>query len=406
MSSDDTHKTDTHRKAPPQAEKTMLGGERTIRHEPIPAPPSPVVEVIGQGEPRATDSKKKKRRRQLPEWLPLVAAAMTFVGVIACAIVVGASVNGLRASNAFPDNMDIPTATPNATPDPDFLAPTVPAWQGTDRVTVLLLGADARPGETDRRPLTDSIMLLMLDPEENVASVLSLPRDLYVEVPGYGLQRINTAYVLGGGALAMETVEYNFGVRVDYFALVNFEAFITLVDEIGGVEVDVPAPINDPQYPAYCDSRTNCGYDPFYINAGLQVLDGETALKYARTRHGDNDFERARRQQQVLFAIRDKVVNPETFPTLVARAPTLYEAVRDSIVSDMNLDQMIQLASSAQQVERDDIRTGVIDASYTVRHFTEQGADVAIPNRARIGALLYEVFWQECIAGGCPHAGD
>ena len=189
------------------------------------------------------------------------------------------------ALNPFAAGLGLPTAVPNATPNPEFLAPTldlgnVNSWQGTEPVTVLLMGADTRPSERGNwRPRTDSLMLLMADPVNKRASILSIPRDLYVDIPGYGLYRINTAYFLGDGPLAVQTVEYNLGVRVNHYVMIEFDVFTTLVDEIGGIDVYVPRTIYDPDYP-----NMSYGYDPFYIEEGLQHLDGQTALKYVRTR--------------------------------------------------------------------------------------------------------------------------
>jgi LCP family protein required for cell wall assembly len=257
---------------------------------------------------------------------------------------------------------------------------------GPERVTVLVMGVDRRPGESTRTR-TDSMMLLTMDPVAKTAGVLSIPRDLYVEVPGYGLDRINSANVLGGGQLAKQTAEYNLGVRVDYYAIVDFNAFTTLVDEIGGIDVDVPRTINDPTYP-----DNNYGYDPFYIEAGSQHLDGVTALKYARTRHADSDFGRAERQQQVLMAIRSKVISVEMLPTLISKAPVMVGTLGDSIETDMSVDQMVRLAVSARDVPRENIRTAVIDGNYITVYTTPQGASVLIPERDKIGILMADVF--------------
>ncbi len=329
----------------------------------------------------------------------VLAVAGLFAGTLALSLIVALILRALIVSDALNPfraeaNSNLPTATPNATPNPEFMAPTLdvgnaPVWQGTDRVTVLLLGADTRPSERNSaRPRTDSMMLLMVDPQLKVAGVLSIPRDLWVDIPGYGLNRINTAYVWGGGDLAMETVQYNLGVRVNYYVLVEFNAFTTLIDEIGGIDVYVPYTIYDPTYPdmAY-------GYDPFYITAGQHHMDGATALKYVRTRHSDSDFGRAQRQQDVLFAIRERVLSLNMLPTLVQKAPTLYATLSDSIETNMTLDQMISLALLAQDIPRENIRTGVIDANYTRDYITNQGAQVLIPDRERIGPLLHEVFW-------------
>ncbi|NDJ54253.1 MAG: LCP family protein [Chloroflexi bacterium] len=314
------------------------------------------------------------------------------VGTILLGLIVALTIRAVRVSDAlnpFEEDLAIPTATPNATPDPSFLVPTVPAFTRPEKVVVLLMGADTRPSERGEvRPRTDTMILLMADPVNGRGSMLSVPRDLYVEIPGYGIHRINTAYQFGGGQLAMDTIQYNLGVSVDYFVMVEFEVFVTLVDEIGGIQVDVPTTIYDPGFP-----DDNFGYDPFYIEAGSQWMDGETALKYARTRHGDNDFERARRQQDVIFAVQEQVIRLDMLPTLIERAPALYSALSQYVRTNMTLEGMIELAIVAQDIPQEQIRSGVIDADYTTGYRTPGGASVLIPDRESIGDLLNEVFW-------------
>lgn len=274
------------------------------------------------------------------------------------------------------------TLEPAATVDLD----TIPGYSGT-RVTVLLMGIDRRPGESNRTR-TDSMMLLSLDPTTKQAAVLSLPRDLYVDIPGYGLDRVNSANVYGGGELAKQTVEYNLGVRVDRYVLIDFNAFVTVVDTVGGIDVNVPRTINDPEYPDH-----NYGFDPFYIEAGLQHLDGETALKYARTRHADNDFNRAQRQQEVLMALRAKVVSFDMLPTLLGQAPSLINTLGDSIETDMPVNQMLSLAVTARDVPGENIQSAVIDGNYITVYTTQQGASVLIPQRDKIGTLIQQLFY-------------
>ncbi|GBL19072.1 uncharacterized protein SAOUHSC_00997, partial [Anaerolineaceae bacterium] len=152
-----------------------------------------------------------------------------------------------------------------------------------------------------------------------------IPRDLYVQIPGFeGRDRIEQPPTLkamrktsgGGPALAMKTVTANLGIATDYYLRINFTAFETFIDELGGIELDIPKALDDPTYPDCC-----FGYEPFYIAAGRQLLDGKTALKYARTRKTDGgDFDRAARQQQVLLAVRDKLFDLNFMPQLLLRA--------------------------------------------------------------------------------------
>lgn len=290
----------------------------------------------------------------------------------------------------------LPTGVPVNAGEPTLIeSGAVSAWNGGSRLTVLVMGLDRRPGYTGLGYRTDSMMLVSVDPETGSAGILSIPRDLYVNVPGYAaLQRINTPMVLGeyesaggGPALAVETVQYNFGIRVHHYLVVDFEAVIALIDAIGGIEINVPYAIADYAFPDMAD-----GYDPLVLNAGLQRMDGATALKYARTRHSDSDFQRAERQQQVVFAVRDRALTDAALPGLIARAPALYGSVRRNISTDFTLDQLIQLAMIAKDIPASRIRTGVIGVDYVMGYTTEDGAQVLVPNRAMLPDLFADVF--------------
>jgi hypothetical protein len=145
--------------------------------------------------------------------------------------------------------------------------------------------------------------------------------------------------------------------------------------------------IDDPLYP---DSAY--GYDPLYIPAGLQHMDGELALKYARTRHGGSDFDRLRRQQKVIMAIRDKVLRLELLPQLLPRLPELLKTVGDAVQTDLQLDEMLNLVQLASQIEDENIKAAVIDSSMTVPTTTPNGAQVLIPIRDKIRTVVDEVF--------------
>lgn len=270
----------------------------------------------------------------------------------------------------------------------------LPTWTGTDRVTVLVLGIDERSQETGPWR-TDTIMLATLDPNNLQAGMLSIPRDLWVPIPGYDQGRINTAHFLGdlydypggGPALAKETVEYNLGVPVNYYVRVNFDGFVKLVDLIGGVDIYVEKVIDDPTYPG-----KNYDYDPLHIEPGQHHFDGEMALKYARTRHGDTDFGRARRQQQVLLAILARVSDLKLLPQLAPKSAEIYQTLQDSIKTDLAVDQILALATLAQKVDRSTIRTAVIDNSCTSPWTTPQGGQVLIPLRDKMREMRDYVF--------------
>ncbi len=268
---------------------------------------------------------------------------------------------------------------------------TLPTWTGTERVTILVMGVDERAQSDEKAWRTDTMILVTLDPVTLQAGVLSIPRDLWVEIPTMGYNRINTAHYFGdfydypggGPALAMRTVERALGIHIDHYVRLNFQAFINLIDQIGGIDIDVPETIDDPQYPDY-----NYGFDPLYIEAGQHHFYGEMALKYARVRHvGQGDFGRARRQQQVLQAVLDKISSPEMLPQLLARAPELYATAEDSVATGLKLDQIIALAQLANQVDRDTMRFAVIDENCTENWITPDDAMVLVPIRDRVRVI-------------------
>jgi LCP family protein required for cell wall assembly len=268
-------------------------------------------------------------------------------------------------------------------------------WNGTSRLNILLMGIDRRPGETGLAYRSDTMMLASFDPKSKQLGILSIPRDLYVPIPGYSApQRINSALPLGeqqragfGPTLAMQTVQVNLGMGVNAFAVVDFTALMKLVDDIGGIDVDVPEPISDYQFPSM-----DYGYDPLILSAGLQHMDGYTAQKYARTRHGNSDFDRARRQQQVLFAIRDRVLSVNSLPQLIIQAPSLYASVSQNVYTQLSLDQMIQLALWLKDLPSGNIHTGVMDEHYVSNFTTDDGAQVLVPYPGALPNLLAQVF--------------
>lgn len=264
---------------------------------------------------------------------------------------------------------------------------------GNGRTTILLMGIDRRPDE-GFISRTDTMMLLSFDPDAGTALILSIPRDLYVPIPGHGHNRINSAFVYGaagnnpaaGAGLAMQTVSELLGVTIDHYVLVDFSAFINTINLLGGIDVYVPYTIDDPQYP-----DMDFGYEAFYMPAGLHHFDGETALKYARTRSQDNDFYRAERQQQVVLAVRRKAMQLG-LSSLIGRAPALYRQVSHGIYTDLRLDEIVRLAQLAASLEGDQIQTAVLDYNYVTSHRTENGAHVLLLSAAKAAPLVSRLF--------------
>jgi LCP family protein required for cell wall assembly len=332
----------------------------------------------------------------------LIVLAGALVALVAA---IGASIYAYnRAYDYFANELTIlpeiiapPRPVIMATPRPadQFVLPE--PWNGKERVNVLVLGIDQREGDREPAYRTDTMIVLTLDPITLEAGMLSIPRDLWVPVPGFDNNyRINTANFLGdtqdypggGMALARRTVESFLGIPIHYTARINFTAFEDFVDRLGGIQIDVPEDINDPDYPTE-DYRTEL----FTLTHGLQTLDGVTALKYARTRHSSGgDFDRSRRQQQVILAIRERLKNPQVLASLIAAGPELLVQLSNSIKTDMTLDQMQQLAVLVQRVDADQIKSDVLDQRYTEFATTPDGAQVIIPVRQRIAELRESFF--------------
>lgn len=298
-------------------------------------------------------------------------------------------------------------ATPEASAESPALltpAPAIPeaelppAWDGASRVNVLLLGLDSYDGSPDRSgpARSDTMILLTLDPESRTAGMLSIPRDLWVNIPGFGYGRINTAYMNGdaaklpggGPALAMKTVEQVIGVPVHYFAQVSFSTFVTLIDLLGKIPVEVPKNIYiDPIGP---------GADEIFLSRGPHMLGGVEALAYARNRYTEGgDVDRAMRQQQVIMGIRERLLDPEIFASLVAEAPYIYSVVQDGINTNLTLDQMMRLAILARSIPEENIKRGIIDYKMMLPYsVTVNGQDQAVykPIPDKIRELRDEIF--------------
>jgi LCP family protein required for cell wall assembly len=302
------------------------------------------------------------------------------------------------SANPFQPNL---SGNPDATPGPDGQATPMPVvvtpmpWQGVERVTILLMGLDYRDWVAgEGPPRTDTMMLVTFDPLTDTAGMLSVPRDLWVEIPGFGHNRINTAYPSGeanrlpggGPALAVQTVEKAIGVPIQYFAVIDFGAFERMIDEVGGVDVLVEQEVK------ICPIGRACKI----LSPKAHLLDGAEALAYARVRKGaGDDFGRAQRQQQVALAILDRVVGLNMVPTLVTKAPALYQELSSGIRTNMSLDEMVSLGWQAVQTPKEKIARGVIAPPNMVGfHTLPTGAAVLrqVPDQIRI--LRDEIFVQ------------
>lgn len=306
----------------------------------------------------------------------------------------GGSVVGTVATTEPTQAVEV-TLEPTATPD-SLAAYT---WDDPRRINLLLLGIDQRDGVADEGYyLTDTIIIASIDPVRETVGLLSIPRDLWVQIPGYQYGRINTAnqlgdqgaYPGGGPALLSRTITENLGINIDSYVLINFNVFLSVTNLVApnGVEVCPTETIDDPDYP-------DGGYGTIHVHfeAGCQRLAAEQLLQYARTRATEgSDFDRARRQQEVILALRQEVLSAGGIVNFLTSIPSLWTELSNNYRTNLTLEQVIALGNLAQQVDTANIRTGQIDQRYTNFTTLPSGEQVLVPRYSVIRTLLQDVF--------------
>lgn len=264
-------------------------------------------------------------------------------------------------------------AGPTFWPDMDIPAPTGLLSEPKGQINILLLGSDQRPQDPSFR--TDTILLVTINPAKNTVNITSFPRDLYVYIPGWTMQRINTAMGYGGFEELALTFEYNFAVHPDHYVLVNFSSFKRIINILGGVDVDVAEPLND-QRDGYINN--------FTMPAGVQHMDGETALWYVRSRHTTNDFDRGRRQQEVIIAVFHKLISIDA----LSNAQSLYKTYNQSVDTDMTFSDIRPLLPMAANIKASRINRYYISPADVYNWVTSQGAMVLVPIRETVMEIM------------------
>ncbi len=275
-------------------------------------------------------------------------------------------------------------------PQPTAIPTPVPLLeQSDDTVNIVLLGSDGLQSDG----LTDSLIVVSVDPRTPSVSLISIPRDLYVYVPGWKMSRINTAYSHGqrvgypggGPGLIKATIEYNLGVRVHFYAQIDFTGFVKLIDTLGGVSVVVDCELHD----TFPDPEVEEGQTDVDLMPGLHHLDGKQALWYARSRWNTNDYDRARRQQRVLRGVWAQIKQLG----LLTKLPQLWDELTQTVQTDLSLDNMLWLAAVASQLDTDSaIKSRFIDGTVLQPWLTPEGAQVQLPDYDRIGPLIAEAL--------------
>ena len=259
--------------------------------------------------------------------------------------------------------------------------PTKTLKKPDEQVNILLLGSDVRPDDGGFR--TDSIIWVSLNPKGEFVSAVSFPRDLYVLIPGLGYNRINVAFQNGGFDMLANTFEANFGVRPDFYALIDFNGFKTIINNLGGIDVYAEKNLTD-----HCEKWMNktgtCSVGP-----GLIHMDGETALWYARSRYSTSDIDRGRRSQEVIKAIFNRLMSFD----VILRAPELYNSYNQYVQTDITLKTVTSMLSLASKIkENGDIRHYVIGYDQAYAWMTPNGAQVLVPDNEAIKDVMIEAL--------------
>jgi LCP family protein required for cell wall assembly len=273
-----------------------------------------------------------------------------------------------------------------ALPQPSPM-PIVGQPKGT--INILLLGNDRRPGEQVAR--TDVLLIVSIYPDVPAVSMISIPRDFYAWIPTWGLDKINTAYLRasktnypdGGPALVKATIEYNFGIPIHYYAMVDFDSYQQIVDAVGGVDIVVECPFHD----TYPDPDSETGQTDIDLEPGVYHLNGKYALWYVRSRWNTSDYDRHRRQQQVLRAIYHQAISQN----MLLRVPELWEVYQSAVTTDMGLKEMLYFATIAARLDERDIKARFIRGSDLLQSWTApNGGAVLVPQPEAMAVFMAE----------------
>jgi LCP family protein required for cell wall assembly len=281
------------------------------------------------------------------------------------------------------------TAASSTSAGPGALPNLNPVSAPTDPFTVLLLGSDDDAKFPPDRLNTQSMILLRVDPATKQATMLSIPRDLWVPIPNQGWGKISTAYQLGGAQSAVAAVESNFKVHVDDYVWIGLNGLVHLIDRLGGVNLQVTNPVMDDFYPS--DLNTN-GYPYDYYRVavlpGAVHMDGVHALQYVRSRHGDirGDFARSERQQQLLLAIK-----AEASHLNVADLPNMASAFNGEVKTSIGIDRLRALVSIAKDFNGSSVQRVVLVPPYTSEGWAA-GQSVVFPDWNQILPLVHKTF--------------
>jgi LCP family protein required for cell wall assembly len=300
---------------------------------------------------------------------------------------------------------DASSGAPVATPTP---GPTAVPVDLTQTENILILGTDYRPGDPNWR--TDTIMIVVVDQALGRVGIISVPRDLWVNIPTYGQERINVAeyvgdksgYPGGGAALAQRTILQVLGVPTQHYVIIKQDGLVRLVDTLGGVTVNLDCPL----YEMTPDPIVPTAYDRWSLPSGPNLLDGAAAKKFVTYREIQTDFGRERRQQQLLWAIRKRVLQGDVLP----RIPDLWVALGDTFTTDLSLPEIVGFGMLGVRLQPQDIHAMSLQ-NYVTNYTVGGGEVLLLADRAAVQTAMSHLFGQpqlgnvnqaEAVAGKCP----
>ena len=300
-----------------------------------------------------------------------------------CLVLLGGVLLYLSPVLALLDNHDLSPGKPLATP-----AATPPPLDSKQRVNILLLGSDNDQKFAQDAVLSQTMIVVSIDPAKRQVTLLSLPRDLWVAIPGHARAKIDLAYAEGGAPLARATVERAFRIPIHYYAWIGLNGLVKVVDRLGGVDVDVLHPVLDDNYP---NDFSNSGYgtERVYLAAGPQHLDGRHTLQYVRSRHGDllSDFGRSVRQQQVLLAMQQRTAGMD----LVTALPSFARDLNGRVKTDLDLVRLTQLMLFMRGLRAGDVRQAFI-TPFVRDAVSPDGQQILTADWPAVNAYLRQLF--------------
>ncbi|MEO3946144.1 LCP family protein [Gorillibacterium sp. CAU 1737] len=322
--------------------------------------------------------------RKTAKWLALTLSLVVLISVGYYGFTLYNSLDGLHKNGAISSIFD-DKKTDNLGYQEPASTYVPPEWTGKDRVNILLLGGDSRGKTNGEIPRSDSIMIASIDPVTKKAALFSILRDTYVKIPDHGMDRINAALAYGGPNLAVETVSDFTGLQIQYYVYTDFQGFMSLVDAIGGIDIDVEKDMD------YVDAWDGHEFD-IHLKKGFQHLDGKTALQYVRFRHdATSDFTRTERQRKFMTAVAQKMQST----TNLLKLPKIVSAMDPYIETNLSVNDMLRLGTLGYKIMAGTIASQQLPPGNLVQELRVGGAQVVGTDADAVKAFITDFLEQQ-----------